>query len=196
MGRAIADVEAEVLVNHLSTNWTRTALATFDRQVVVPDPGHGHDEVCPIVYLGQHLNVDDDAAVGAISPFTAAELRGFDTGASRQPGIGWAVVDVRESGRAQTLVTGNPVIKRQGLALRIHFALPARSGPVVAQVYAAAAASIFDGQRFSPGEANIDEIRHLPQNSIQEQPTYRGDDDTGWSWYQMEIPLDRVYRSS
>lgn len=193
MSRSLASVERETLVTHLVNNWKRTRLLTFARNVTVPDPGHGHDVISPIIYLNQPMNPDSDGDVGAISPFTARDIRGFQEGATTRLGVGWLVVAVGEL-RDRTIIPGDPPVKLADVVLSVWIAAPSIDGTETPDNYTGAVVSIFESQFFEPGEAGIEEIRQtgpLPQRA-----THLADDEEGWSWHQLDIPFKRTWKGS
>lgn len=193
MSRSVATVERDSLVGHLRTNWKRSRLSTFTLDITVDDPGHGLDDISPVIYLGQIMDPDSDESVSAISPFSARDLRGFSEGSGVRLGTGWLVVAIEEL-RESTIIPGERPIKMADTLLKTWIASPADDGPETADNYSGALGSIFESQFFEPGEAGVEEIRQtgpLPQRAI-----YLGDDDKGWSWHQLGIPLKRIRKAS
>lgn len=72
-----ARIEREVLVTYLQARWLRSELAKYTGSPPVPDPGHGEDEISPVVYYGQPFDPDKESDLSSLSAYAARELRGY-----------------------------------------------------------------------------------------------------------------------
>lgn len=75
--RSIPDVERELVMTYLSSRWIRSQLAALPGVPPVPDPGHGENEVCPVIYYGTPFDPGDPDDVAKLSLYAVRELRGY-----------------------------------------------------------------------------------------------------------------------
>lgn len=75
--KAPAQVEREAVMTYLTSRWKRSKLDTFGQGLSVPDPGHGLDEICPVVYYSQPFDPSKAADLAALSVYAARELSGY-----------------------------------------------------------------------------------------------------------------------
>lgn len=180
--RAPAVVEQEVEIGYLRDKWKRSALTAYPQGVEVPDPGHGHDEVSPVRYVGQPFDINQAAH---IAPFTADEVAG-------PKGTGYLLCLLRPFRPPVVMTPGARPEMAEQVMLEVQVVTPGNRGPAVANLYAGVLAMLFRYVSFRPGEAGISIIRNLEPPP--ERPAYLGDDGT-WRYDQLEIPLTRFYRA-
>ena len=77
MSKGPAQVEREAVMNYLTSRWTRTKIAAFGQGVTVDDPGHGKDEVCPVVYWEQPFDPNSSEDLLEISVYAAEHISGY-----------------------------------------------------------------------------------------------------------------------
>ncbi len=176
--RAPGQVEHEAEVGHLVDSWSRSALASYDQGLEVPDPGHGRDEISPVTFLGQPFSLKEDKAVG-IAPFSINEITDGDVG------TGYLSTVLRPL-RTEVTYPGCPPIVSITNVLEVHILTPFNRGPELAYLYAAVVAMIFRDVFLRPGEAGIQDIRNV--ETIPDIPVYRGDDGQ-WSRHQLDVEL-------
>ncbi len=187
-GETIAQVEHESEVQYLINKWTRSALATFDQGVQVPDPGHGFDEISPISAVG--IPFDPDEADGdSHAPFTEQDLRDLST----QDGVGFLAVELKPLRPPIVVSPGLRPEMREDYLLDILIVTPSRRGPDLANNYAGALAMLFRLVKFIPdASTNINLIRNLEPPA--ERPSPEGDDGS-WRYDRLEIVMSRFYRA-
>lgn len=76
MSKPMAEVERDVLATYFENHWKRSELSSFPAAPEIPDPGHGHDELSPVVYFGLPFDAGKPQDLDALSSFAVQELRG------------------------------------------------------------------------------------------------------------------------
>ena len=175
------------MISYLVDKWRRSELAAYSQGVDIADPGHGLDEVCPVVVWGQPFDASKDASV---APFTAAQVKGYLDGSTRVPGVGWLWVQhVPEL--TSVVSPGITPERRMSSRLDITIVSPSHSGPGLANSYGGAIAMIFREVAFKKPAFGIDIIRNL--RAPLEIPKPHSDDGT-WRYDTMKIQMTTVYR--
>ena len=193
MSASVASAEREAIVGYFVDNWKRSSLAALEKPVDVVDPGHGNDEVCPIIYRGQAMNPSSDEEVGAVSPFTARDLIGFEDDGELRPGVGWLVVELG-LGAERVRIPGNPPTRVSDLVLTVWIASPGQDGPALADAYAGAIAGLLEHQFFAVTHPSLEEIRQT--GDLPQRAAHLGIDDAGWSWSELKIPFKSTWKGS
>lgn len=145
MSRATAVIIKDAALTRFYALWTRSAVAALPRGLVIDDPGHGHDVICPLVPMGRdagvHFDPRKDAEVMQHGPTADSGLRADDVFSRPelpQLGTGFAMIGVRFDKVAQEM-TG--CFARYRWLVEMQFRVPRDAG-VLADTYAAAAAEI------------------------------------------------------
>jgi hypothetical protein len=151
---------------------------------------------------------DDAVATGETVTFdTGSEAFAGEVAASYLHGVGFVVVNLVEL-QAEALDLGSRGSVEARLVLRLLVAAAPPSAPAVPETYAAALAALFRGVMWvsdptaAPetlerrmADAGILIVRqYARRDPVQERPTRLGD-DSGWAWYNQEVPLRRQARA-
>lgn len=78
MPMALAELDRQAFTQYYGSHWKRSELTTFAGAPDIPDPGHGLDEISPVVYYGHPFNPSKAADLEAISAFALQELTGHE----------------------------------------------------------------------------------------------------------------------
>lgn len=73
-----SQIVREIIVTYLTTRWTRSYLATLTDPPVIPDPGFGEDQICPMIFYGDTFDPSNPEALEDLTDYTVRELRGYD----------------------------------------------------------------------------------------------------------------------
>lgn len=175
-----ATIQYQAEIGYLGEHWRRTKLAEFDQGIEVPDPGHGHDEISPVKYLGQAFDITKATHT---APFSQVEVQ------ARATGTGYLRCLLKKRHDPKVVTPGRVPIYEYSNWLEVTILTPSGRGPALANLYAGAIAMLYRYVYLSPGQAGIHYIRNIEPPD--EQPEFRGDDQT-WRYDQMNIPLIRV----
>lgn len=178
--RSPAQVEHEEELQFLVDNWKRSALAGFAQGLVVEDPGHGRDEICPVVLAGQPF---DPTISAHVAPFTSDQVIGPE-------GVGYLVASLGRLRDPEVLSPGSRPEMRSMMQLEITIVTPAGKGPKLANLYAGALAMLFRYLVLEPGEG-IDRI--INREPPDERTVYDGEDGA-YRYDRWAVKLERYFR--
>lgn len=107
--KGVAQIEREVIATYLTSRWTRSFMATVPGAPPVPDPGHGKDEICPVLYFGQPFDPSKPKDVAALSTYAVNELKGYGYYTLDIQSGTWAGQQLPLSLVSTTVIVVNPV---------------------------------------------------------------------------------------
>lgn len=75
--KSIGQVEREVVFEYITSRWKRSKISALPGVPDVPDPGHGEDEICPVVWYDQPFDPSKSSDLAAVSVYATRELKGY-----------------------------------------------------------------------------------------------------------------------
>lgn len=190
MSLGIATIELRLLAQHLVSQWRRSALAGYEQGITVPDPGHGLDEISPVVVVGHPWNADDASDT---APFLPENLRDQPDGAGGvTDGTGFVSFETMPSGEPRVTSPGLPPVQAQDLIADHVIITPSRRGPDLAYAYAGALAMIWRRFYVRVDDGGIFYIQ--AEQACTEVPDFEGDDGS-WRYDRFRVTLTRHYRA-
>lgn len=162
--------------------WRRSALPGL----AIPDPGHGLDEISPVVEYGVAFDDtnDDDTA-----PFQASQVSDYAGDTAIIPGTGYLVWMLRHL-HDDVAVPGEVPELLATYALDFWIKTPAARGGELATLYTSALNALFSGWAAHPGG---DVVEIADDDPPPELPVADGH-DAHWRYDKHTIPLTMHYR--
>jgi hypothetical protein len=148
---AAATAARGIVEKHLSDSWNRTVLATYSAAPDYPDPGHGEDKICPLIFQSEPWDPNNDAAAG-MSPFTRVLLRDGDAGL----GTGWVQGSATDAGIVLNTARAAMADVRWRLFYEFMIATPPHRGLDQGELYAAGIRALLWDRTLEPAGAAAD----------------------------------------